>query len=355
MELAQLRRFAPLYFTASYMGADRILRRHLGVGDDFPLPLGLSHGVDFGQMRVAMDVDGPEPIYWAYNRSLLAAARGIKPAVAIPHPFLLAAHGAEAGGGEGTLVIGPPPSPAHDRDLLGRLSGRRDLTILVKPKQNFGASAAFWREQGFAVVTIADEGPASYDSIVRTFSRYERVVGCTFSSALFFGAALGKPVELVHGHRYRVWEVAHIERIFDFDSQAGRDVGKIFAGPDDEAKTAVSRAILGSELDFDPAAIRAGIVEAAARVREPVHFRQAYPRALRTLLYELALRLERPGIATRRIGETLAILRKREVILQELDEVSLWTEGPKPGNPSLTFMPFAPGRIPGDAVDGYPA
>jgi hypothetical protein len=351
---SQLQRYVPLYANAEALGGAAVLRRHIGVADDFVLPLGLSHGVDFGQMHHAMETEAPEPIYWAYNARLLAIARRVKPALPIPHPFLLASLGRTGEPGTGTLVVGPPPGPTHDGDLLALIRGARDLTILVKPKQNFGLSAQFWRENGFPVVTIADDGPPSYDAMVRLFSRYDRVSGCTFSSALFFAAALGKPVDLIRGYRCRVWEVPDIERRFDFDSPRARDFGRLFAGDDAAAKIEMSRDLLGGGLDSDPRTLRDLIEQAVADLKEPLHFPARYPRPLRWALGELALRIGKPGIVSRSWDDLRRNFGRPQVVLQQLDEVALWLDGPTPTNPSLESHPYRRGKtIPGDAVDAY--
>jgi hypothetical protein len=354
MDLATLRRFAPLYSTARYLAADRILRRHLGLPDDYPLPVGLSHGVDFGQMYGVLDEEGIEPIYWAYNPDLLRRAVAAKPAIGIPHPFLLASGNLAPSEGRGTLIIGPPPGPAHDRNLYDIIRGTSDTTILVKPKLNYEKSVDFWLEHGFDAVTLADEGPPSYEGMVQLFSRYSRIAGCTFSSALFFAAALGKPVDLIRGYRCRVWEVAGIEKLFDFRSTRAPAVGSIFAGADYGAKTALARRLLGSELDRSPTLIKAELDDTIGRLEEPVHFARGYPSMLRPIATQIALLLNKPGLLMRRPSELARLVRKREIVLQDLDDVSLWIDGPSVGNPQLTPHRYVPGRtVPGDAVEAY--
>jgi hypothetical protein len=354
MNLAALRRFAPLYQTARYLGADLILRRHLGLPADYPLPLGLSHGVDFGQMHRIMDAHGIEPIYWAYNEGLLAKAASVKLAIGIPHPFLLATSGRKIPAGRGTLVIGPPPGPRHDRDLLDRLGRGGDHTILVKPKQNYAASVAFWRDHGFPVVTFADEGPPSYEGMAALLSRYERVAGCTFSSVLLFAAALGKTVDLIRGHRCRVYEVANIEQSFDFGSREAAEVCRTFAGGDPAAVTDLSRRLLGSGFDSAPEALADQLDRAIGMLSEPLYFATRYPKPVRRLMAELALRTGRPGLVMRSFPDLLRGSVAPRVVVQDLDELDLWLSGRTPDNPRLVSVPYVPGRtIPGDAVDPY--
>lgn len=337
------------------MEADSTLRRHLGLPSTYVVPLGLSHGVDFGQWHGIMDSVSVEPLHWAYNPRLLEKAAGTKPAVGIPHPFLLASQGLPEGGGSGTLVVGPPPGPKHDRDLLELIRDAGRATILVKPKQNFGRSAAFWRDNGFDVATIADEGDPSYESMARLFSRFDRVAGCTFSSALFFAAALGKPIDLIRGHRCRVWEIPDIDVSYDFGSGEAMEVGRAMASDDQPAKIALSRKLLGAELSFDRETIRRELDRAISDLREPLHFSGRYPKAVRRMLGELALRTGKAGLVSRSFSDALKSFRRHEVFLQDFDDIGLWVEGRTPDNPRLTKLPYRAGvTIPGDAVEGYP-
>lgn len=354
MRQQQLRRYAPLYTNARYLDADAVLRRHLGLDADYVLPLGLSHGVDFGQMYGIMDAEGVEPLYWAYNPGLLKQAAAIKPAVGLPHPLLLSGPDLGAGSGRGRLVIGPPPGPRHDLELLEVLRGETETTILIKPKRNYERSVAFWRDNGFETATLADGGPPTYDGMARLFSRYETVAASTFSSALFFAAALGKPVDVIRGLRCRAWEVPGIESVFNFESAQARDVGRAMAGSDYRAKIDLSRRLLGAEFERPPASMKADLEAAIEALRAPVHFAPGYPKPVRAMLAALAVRLNKPGLITRRPRELAKLLGRSEIILQELDDVSLWIDGRTADNPRLDRQAHVRGRtIPGDAVESY--
>lgn len=351
----ELRRFAPLYQTARYLAADQVLRRHLGLDADCVLPVGLSHGVDFGQMFGIMDAHGVEPLYWAYNTELLKRAEAVKPAVGLPHPFLFAARDIRAVESRGRLVVGPPPGPEHDRELCEILRDESAATtILVKRKRNHERSTAFWRDHGFETTTLADAGAPTYDNMARLFSRFETVAGSTFSSALFFAAALGKPVDLIRGLRCRAWEVPGIEEVFDFKSARARDVGRIMAGGDHQAKIDLSRRLLGEDLEKTPEAMKGHLEAAIAALKEPLHFAPGYPPLLRKLVSAAALRLNKPGLIMRRPSDLAVLLRKREIVLQDLDDVALWVEGCTDDNPRLSLHPYVRGRtVPGDAVEAY--
>jgi hypothetical protein len=356
MKTETLKRFEPLYLQPRYMGAGDVLRRHLGVGGDYVVPLGLSHGVDFGQVPPCMDVGTVEPLHWAHNHTILEAARPFKPAVAVPHPFLLAMQGQAIPAGEGTLVVGPPPGPENDRRLAELLSAAEftGATILIKPKRNSHLSAAFWRGRGFRTTSISDGAPADYVRMLETFRRYERVVGCTFSSVLIFAAALGKRVELIRGYRYRAYEVADHEATFSAESPPARALVRTFAQGSHSEVTAMAIELLGGGLDAPPERIRHDLEEAVERLAEPLHFATRYPRPLRKVLAEAALWLGRPGLVGRRFSDVLTDLRTRRVCIQEVDEIALWLDGPSPGNPRYEPCAYTgPATTPGDAVEAY--
>jgi len=181
-----LRRFERLYQNARYFGADRILRRYPGLAGDYVIPVGLAHGVDFGQIRPCQDVITVEPIHWAHSERIYRAALTMKATVKIPHAVLLSMAKKQPELGKGRLVVGPPPGPVNDHgllDILGRNSAA-DTTILVKPKARFEHSLRFWEGKRFKAVTLADRGPPTYGRIVEIFSGYDEIVDCTFSSAV---------------------------------------------------------------------------------------------------------------------------------------------------------------------------
>ena len=70
----------------------------------------------------------------------------------------------------------------------------------------------------------------------------------------------------------------------------------------------------------------------------------------------MALRLGKPGIASRTLADVVGALRQRRIVLQDLDEISLWIDGRTATNPTLEARPYVAGvTVPGDAVEGYSA
>lgn len=356
MKHSTLRRYARLYRAASHYGADKILRRHLGVGEHFPLPLGLGHGVDFGQSRLPCDLHGIEPIYWACNADMHAVAQPHKPSVAIPHPLLLAAADHERGERQGTLIVGPPPGRENDGRLLRSLEGLgiEGGTILVKRRPGWESSMAFWRSQGYDAAIFGEPFATTYREMVDLFSRFERVVGCTVSSAVVFAAALGARATLLRDYSFVAYEQAKAEEMLAPPTGPGREFVALLAGENDSLKTARSRTLLGSELDSSPPLIRENIERAVAELRMPFNFPRRYLLPLRYLLQEAALLLDRPGIIETPLRERRKRTSAELVAILEMNEVDYWLNGRNNENLRFSPTPYVRGTtIPGNSPDSY--
>jgi hypothetical protein len=338
------------------MGADGILRRHLGLAEDYVLPLALSHGIDFGCYKAVQDLYSLEPIYWAYNARSFDLARKVKPALLIPHPLLLELKGRDLPPGSGSLVVGPPPGPSNDRGLADTLERHRiaDATILVKPFPGFDKSVAFWRSRGFSVVSLADEGPPSYDRVIDLFSRYDHFIGGTVSSALFMAAALGRRISLLPDYTYAGFESLGIHEIIDFGSRIAADNVRTLMSGDVASTTLMARNLLGAEIDDDPRRIKADLDEAIAGLRHPIYCALPYPQPVKAAATEIALRMNRPGLVSQTIPQIIRGRLKREVLIHTLNEVTMFTDGPNSTNLQVSRAPYIPGVTePGFAVDLY--
>ena len=354
MKQAQLLRYAALYRAAKQLCADQVLRDYLGLPDDFVLPLTVAHGVDFGQTVGAMDVRSPEPIYWACNPSQMRKAERVKPSLLMPHPFLLAAAQQVVPAGKGTLVIGPPPGPAHDCALREQLRGQeREATILVKPKQGYEKSLTYWRSEGFVAETLGSAGTISYTTMASTLGRYARIVSPTFSSAIFFAAALGKRIDLLSGFKLRAWETVDIEASFAWESAEARAIASVFLSDNQRLKQRVARELLGERVVMSPERLRLDLESKLENLNQPFHLSDPWPGPLRTIAQRLALKLNRPGLLS---PSTLVrqIRPSTIVIMQELDEVTLWREGRSDYNPRLRRSRYVRHLTePGDACQPY--
>lgn len=356
MDQESLRRFAPFYVNARHLGADALLRRYLELPDDFIVPAYVSHGVDFGFSLNGFDIYKPEPIYWATNEHSARLAERHKPVIRMPHPFLLAAWGQEIGIGHGSLVIGPPPGRENDRNMLSLLGGRDrdDLTILVKPHSGRIGSRDFWRGAGYRTVSLLDAGPPSYETMAALFGGFRDVIAGTVSSAVFFAAALGKPVSFLRGYRFRAYEGLNIFSIVDYRAKEARRNVRILVEGSREAATEMARAVLGEPYSRDRVGLRDRFLTKVAELELPVYCRHRLPRPLKRLVASAALRARRPSLLATSLPEFIRGRMTKSVLIIDIDEVSQWVDGWSDDNLRFDQVRYIRGeREPGTAVDPY--
>jgi hypothetical protein len=359
MQPEALARFAALYARghAFASGAAAILNDWAGRPAGAPVPLSLSHGVDFGHCFAPMDADSLEPAHWCYTERMQARAAPIKPTVLLPHPWLLLARD-PAPPGAGTLVIGPPPGPANDRALLAHLraAGIGPATLLVKQVGAHRESARFWQDAGFGVTGVAPRGGQLYAALRERLGEFATVVGVTFSSALVFAAALGREVRLLPGYRYRSHFPGDYFHTVDFASADARAVVETFCAGSTADTRACALRLLGADLAVTPEQARARLDAAVASLTEGLHGLRHAPAWLRRALFAAAGALDRPALA-RLDRRTLAkALRRHQVLDLEIDEVGLWRSGGDPRYRTMRAVRYVPGRTePGMAVEQYAA
>lgn len=350
--------FARLYrrgHTAA-SGAAALFNAYAGLPAGEPVPLSLSHGVDFGHCRQPQDLASIEPIHWCYTERIHARAAPLKPALLAPHPWILLMRSATVPRGTGTLVIGPPPGPANDRGMLELL--RRHVsgpaTILVKQVGHHDASQRFWRDHGFDVTGVAPRTGALYPSLFALLARFETVIGFTFSSALVFAAALGRDARLVPGYRYRSYFPGDYFGIVDFAAPAAREVVKTFRSADAADKTACAGRLLGADLAVAGTDVRQQLAARVGELEFGLHGLRGAPAWCKSALFRLAAALDAPALA-RLDRETLEKLAgRRQVLDLEIDEAAMWADGPGPDSLVARTRRYVAGETePGTAVDRY--
>lgn len=360
MEIDALRRFEPLYWNARWNCASDTLRRYLSLPPDYPIPLALPHGVDFGHIEPAQDLLAVEPIHWAHNSEIAEAVAPLKPVLAIPHPFLLALWNLPPMPRAGTLVIGPPPGIDNDRTLAAMLdpADAAETTILVKPKPGFEQSKAFWREQGYSVATLADDGPSSYETMAALLARSERVIGCTFSSLVIFAAASGATVGLLKGYRYDCYDLIETGtryEVVNWESRHAASVVRRFMEGSREEVLDLALELLGNRLDRDPQVLRERLAQAIADLDEPVYWRLRHTLPIRWAATEIACALRRPGVLRINPSRWLRRRFRPRVWARKLDEIGLWLHGRNRDTIEERKVAYRKGQTePGDAVVQYP-
>lgn len=338
------------------MGAAETMRRFLELPSGSPVPLSLSHGVDFGHCHHPMDVDSIEPIHWACNPAMLRRARRVKPAILAPHPWAIL-HGpnrrARPSGGE--LVIGPPPSPANDQRLYEKIADRAgtDCTILVKARGHFEESIRFWNSRGFKTCTARGPDGSFYERLNELLGRYRRIVGCTFSSALVFAASIGCRVELITDYFFEVYEPGAYEEEVNLSSEAARGVVRVFADGNQDVTTDLARALLGFEQLGRSSEIRDALAHEISSLRRAFHVNPGNP-----LPYPLAATgaflFKKPGVLKYSTRQALEAVRRKNMCVMRINDIDIWLNGKSSDNFRLTPITFEPGvTVPGMAPEGY--
>lgn len=337
-------------------GAAAILNEFLGFPIEQPVPLSLSHGVDFGHCFSPMEIESIEPVHWAYNRKIFKKSSEIKPALLIPHPWIMLKNNLCISRGKGTLIIGPPPGPKNDVNLFSLIRQQLadDATILIKQRGQFKKSVAYWNQQGFNTIYAHNSNSGFYSSLFSILSNYERVIGCTFSSALVFAAAMDKHVDIIRGYKYRSYDTSDYSRKVDFFSEEARSTVRAFITGSKEHKRHLALSLLGSDPMLDRDVILSRYMEALNSTKTALHGLDKTPACIKRVIFGLANKLDRPGLA--RLGQVDMgkLMGLGQATFLDIDEFSVWEDGPNKNNLSVKLVPYRKGITePGLAVEQY--
>lgn len=326
MDFHRLARYRSLYKRSTRMGADRIFNRFLGLPEDQIVPLSISHGVDFGHMQEPMDIQGAEPIHWAYNESIYWRSIRSKPTIRAPHPWLMLASYQDPGPSTGTIVVAAPPSPENDEALLPILHETKgDFTVLVKARGNYKPSMTFWKNHGITAVTAGSEGPSFYHNLYTIISGADRVIGCTMSSALVFAAAIGKPISTFEDYTHHTYML----NFDNYNFQRGPVRDAVMALIDNSARKATrfAQELLGAPYLDSSETIRNNYLREIAEAKDPVFFRNKHNQIAKYLLAEAGRLTGRVGAVNNLRAGIRESLRGREVYAVRINEIAAWKTG----------------------------
>lgn len=344
MNASDLRRYASFYTTSAYMGANVIFRAYFGLDSGHPVPLSLSHGVDYGHCHYPQDVKALEPIHWSYNEHLHRAALAYKPSLLLPHPWAMLTSAANVPEGSGTLLIGPPPGPVNDERLFRLVDGslEGEVAILVKARGAYEESLRYWRDRGITPVTAGPPDEGFYPRLAQLLGPYRRVVGGTFSGALVFAASIGREVRLLRGFVHRTLEGRDYETEVDWAAPRARAVVAAFCEGDQPTIRRVARSILGADLEIDRAAKIDEMNRIIAGLDSPFWMNPEvwFPPPL--MRRRLASWFSKPGLMNAGLGNYLDRLRRRELAVMTVDEIDVWLNGRSPSN--FDLRPIVEGR-----------
>lgn len=335
MNQKNITRYKRLYQTAQRMGAAELLTGYLGLDDDCVVPLSVSHGVDFGQLREPIDVWRPEPIHWSYNQDLHAQAAKHKPSILLPHPWTIHAATADKppSNETRTLIIGPPASERNDETLFDILKSELDSSwsILIKNRGNESRSHRFWEEQGVCVVSAGGEDSRFYPRLYSILAQYDSIVGCTFSSAVVFAASIGKSIRLLENYTYRVFDLPRYVEMADHSSERAKNTVSIFINRNRDEVSQHSRMLLGFELLEERDTLKENYDKLIESNEDLLYSENGLP-FLKPLLARAALWLDRPGAVHITPKLILDEAINRKIIAKEINEISCWIDGPSEKN-----------------------
>lgn len=353
MNVSDLRRYASFYTTSAYMGADTIFRGYFGLDSDHPVPLSLSHGVDFGHSFYPQDVKALEPIHWSCNEQVHREALAYKPSLLVPHPWVMLTAGADIPLGSGTLVVGPPPGPVNDERLFRLIEKSLDgeVAVLVKARGAYRQSLEYWRARGITPLTAGAPDGGFYPRLAELLGRYRYVAAGTFSGALIFAAAIGREVRLLRGFVHRTLEGRDYEAEVNWAAPRARAVVAAFCEGDQPMVRRVARAILGADLEIDRAAKIEEMNRIIAGLDDPFWMNPEVRLPSPWLRRRLAFLFGKPGLMNAGLGNYLNRLHRRELAVMNVNEIDVWLNGRSPTN--FELRPIVEGR--GEAAAGLAA
>lgn len=183
------------------MDAAGIVQEYLHLDPHLSLPFSLAHGVWPYGVKGAQNSTDVEPLHWSFN-DLIHDTVFFKKSLLLPHPWLLLSsinsdrnRLIKARQANRCLLIGLPPSRVNDEALYASIL-RKHInidSILIKPRGlNVEASKAFWKDKGIQPVLAT-----SYRDLFVLLNRCEGIYCPSFSSIIFFAAAIGLRIHLL--------------------------------------------------------------------------------------------------------------------------------------------------------------
>lgn len=338
------------------MGSAAILRRHLKLDPNFPIPLSLGHGIDVNQCPWALDVHSIEPLHWSCSPEVHERASSIKPSVRLPHPWAIVStqEGASPYRARPVLVVGPPPSATNDERLLQALrqQGIYNYDLLVKQRGDIAMTFQFWRNKGITPVTAGPSDEGFYSRLHGILRNYDLVIGGTLSTALFFAASIGKPCKLLQGYTYRAYDVADYLNTVDFGSLLmKRFTRHLIENRTDEAAR-LARQALGFEYLEKVSQGQEELTRSIELLRRPFHHSSGSGPITRWLAEAVAVKTGKTGLLGSRPAALFSKKLGPKVGIMSIDEVDVWLNGLCPQNFRLDVVPYVKGVTePGWAAD----
>lgn len=354
MELSELTRYKKIYTSSDRMGAACILRKYLNLGEEFPIPLSISHGVDLDNSSDVVDAKVVEPIHWAYNENVYTRACRIKAAVKLPHPWMILRQQKHPRRSGGVLIIGPPPGTSNDKNLLRELLNRGITSgdLLLKFRGTVESSRSFWLEKGFGVVSAGYPDRLFYHRLFDIISRYELIVSGTLSSAVVFGSALNTKCELLENYFFSAYDVVEYLDMTDFASSRARTFVRLLRENKQKDASYMAQDILGESFLGAGDELKEHLMSAIASLKYPVYFGSSANPIMRSAMLAIALRSGRSGFISNGIVRSVKSRINPKVNLITLNEIDIWINGLNERNFGNKQVPYIKNVTePGWAID----
>ena len=324
--------FKYLYMSAKLCGSDKILLNYLNLPVNTILPLSLSHGIDMGHCFYAMDIYQPEPIHWAYNNEIFKNSKNIKKTILAPHPWAIILSEKKISNGFGTLIIGAPPGKINDTRLFERLKDEQisNYTILVKARGlNLAEeSISFWKERGVDTITAGSQDDLFYYRLFDILNTYEEIIFTTFSSAVFFALSMGKKVKFLEGYHYLSFDTLSYKDLVNLNSVYTKKViGKILKSSH-EVRVDIAKEMLGFNFLNEKSFVKEKILFEIGNLKMPYYVRDKN-KIKELFKVNLSLLFKKREVINNKISDIiLSRFYKNNLIIKEVNEFSVWLDGP---------------------------
>lgn len=347
----KLKKYDSIYSKNRFAGAGYIINKAFGFSSSQPVPLSISHGVDFGMMQDPMDMRSPEPLHWAYNSIIEQRTKHIKPTVSLPHPWWFVAKDHKVVHTGKKLVIAAPPGETNDRRLLEILDKKyhlSELDILIKHREGHNESLTFWKQNGLNTLTAGAPDNNFYFRLYKILREYSEVICCTFSSAAIFASSIEKEVTFLRDYWYKAYEVASYESFTNFASPTSREIVRQFVGPDHESTTKLAQNLLGFT-DKSLIQLKNDYIEKVEGIASPVFTDSKSNK----FLVKLSTLISRPGLANLSLIDVPKRLFSTPRVSEiEINEISVWLDGASHDNLKIKPVEYVKGITePGASVN----
>jgi hypothetical protein len=284
-------------------GCDDIIRTHLGLPPDTPVPLTVPHGVDSYQSSQPLGIHSTEPLYLGLNESFAQAAAKHKTVVRFPHPWLLLIHGFPVPAGAGTLFVAPPPSAAVFECMLERISQghyEKPWGVLVKERGARRDDFDWWESRGFATHSA---GPATdrahFHKLRDILGRYRSIATPYMSSVVIFAVAMGRRAAALPDVSLECVETPDWPEVCRLDSPEATEAWRNLLSKDVSIARAQAEGLLGMQYWAPPDVLRARLASAIESIApSPLHL---YPLHPGSPVYQLCIALAAAGVPVHRL------------------------------------------------------